>query len=121
MDPKQVNVLDLPKRPGYKEIPIEHLARPVAPTISDVAENEIEDERNGSSTIRRIKRQAPGVVILPEAITDNEGRTRHVVTMVTRQRPLFYSINGSFISMKSILKGLRPGLCQVLHVPLQHS
>ncbi len=88
MDPKQVNVLDLPKRPGYKEIPIEHLARHVTPTISDVVEeNEIEDadERNTSSIIRRIKRQAPGLVILPEAITDNEGRTRHVVTMVIKQ------------------------------------
>ena len=86
MDPKQVNVLDLPKRPGYKEAPIEHLARHVTPTISDIDEsnNEIESGRNSSSSssVHRTKRQA-GVVILPEAITDNEGRTRHVVTMVS--------------------------------------
>lgn len=86
MDPKQVNVLDLPKRPGYVEVPLEHLARHVTPTISDIIENtEINEIEERNATGRR-KRQTSPVVILPEAITDNEGRTRHVVTMVTNHR-----------------------------------
>lgn len=81
MDPKQVNVLNLPKRPGLVEPQIEHLARHLpVPTISDVDENEI-DTVSGNWT--RKKRQA-GVVILPEAIVDNEGKTRHVVTLVNK-------------------------------------
>lgn len=86
MDPKQVNVLKLPKRPGFVETPIEHLTRysPVA-TLSDVdddydADTEIETRRTATNSTRR-KRHA-GVVILPEAITDNEGKTRQVVTLV---------------------------------------
>lgn len=79
MDPKQVNVLDLPKRPGLVETPLDHISRTFpAPTISDIEENEIAPSDNSESRTRR-KRQ---VVILPEAIVDNEGRTRHVVTMV---------------------------------------
>ena len=86
MDPKQVNVLDLPKRPGFVEAPIEHLARHLpVPTISDIDENEL-DEMDSTLQVSAVnstrqKRQA-GVVILPEAIVDNEGKTRHVVTMV---------------------------------------
>lgn len=86
MDPRQVNVLDLPKRPGFVEPPIEHLATrhlPIAPTISDVEENEIDSLGNSRNSTRR-KRQA-GVVILPEAITDNEGKTRHIVTLVRKR------------------------------------
>lgn len=80
MDPKQVNVLDLPKRPGFVEAQIEHLTRHLpVPTISEYDENEIEEMPSVNST--RKKRQA-GVVILPEAIVDNEGKTRHVVTLV---------------------------------------
>lgn len=81
MDPKQVNVLDLPKRPGFVEAQIEHLTRhsPV-PTISEYDENEIETEAAPDNSSRK-KRQA-GVVILPEAIVDNEGKTRHIVTLV---------------------------------------
>lgn len=79
MDPKQVNVLGLPKRPGFVETTIEHLARNAAvPTISDI-DNEIDPKASNVST--RHKRNS-GVVILPEAITDNEGKTKHVVTMV---------------------------------------
>ncbi|XP_046437434.1 integrin alpha-PS1-like isoform X2 [Daphnia pulex] len=81
MDPKQVNVLDLPKRPGFVEAPIEHLARHLpVPTISDIDENEIVEMESAPVNSTRQKRQA-GVVILPEAIVDNEGKTRHVVTM----------------------------------------
>jgi len=82
MDPKQVNVLDLPKRPGFVEAPIEHLARHLpVPTLSDIDENEIAEMDSAPVNSTRQKRQA-GVVILPEAIVDNEGKTRHVVTMV---------------------------------------
>ncbi|EFX85337.1 hypothetical protein DAPPUDRAFT_314098 [Daphnia pulex] len=81
MDPKQVNVLDLPKRPGFVEASIEHLARHLpVPTISDIDEDEIVEMDSAPVNSTRQKRQA-GVVILPEAIVDNEGKTRHVVTM----------------------------------------
>ena len=79
MDPKQVNILDLPKRPGLVEAPLDHISRTLpVPTISDIEENEIASSYSSESRTRK-KRQ---VVILPEAIVDNEGRTRHVVTMV---------------------------------------
>lgn len=87
MDPKQVNVLDLPKRPGFVEAPIEHLARHLpVPTISDIVDENELDEMDSTLHVSAVnstrqKRQA-GVVILPEAIVDNEGKTRHVVTMV---------------------------------------
>ena len=83
MDPKQVNVLDLPKRPNFVEPPIEDFSRFAAvPTLSDVSDvNDVENEVDVTNSTRRRRRQS-GVVIMPEAITDNEGRTRQVVTLV---------------------------------------
>ena len=89
MDPKQVNVLDLPKRPNLIEPPIEDLGRyPVVPTLSDIDGadnktnvNDADNEVDVGNSTRRRKRNS-GVVILPEAITDNEGKTRQVVTLV---------------------------------------
>ena len=79
MDPRQVNVLDLPKRPNFIEPPIEDFSRFAAvPTLSDVDSSEIEVDFSNST--RRRKRQA-GVIILPEANTVNEGKTRQVVTL----------------------------------------
>lgn len=88
MDPKQVNVLDLPKRPNLIEPPIEDLGRyPVVPTLSDIDGadnktdlNDADNEVDVGNSTRRRKRNS-GVVILPEAITDNEGKTRQVVTL----------------------------------------
>jgi len=82
MDPKQVNVLDLPKRPNFVEPPIEDFSRFAAvPTLSDVSDvNDVENEVDVTNSTRRRRRQS-GVVIMPEAITDNEGRTRQVVTL----------------------------------------
>ena len=85
MDPKQVNVLKLPKRPGYVEAPIEYARAQVA-TLSDIDTNENEivaDQAAGNLTRAGRRKRNSGLVILPEAITDNEGKTRHVVTMVT--------------------------------------
>lgn len=84
MDPKQVNVLNLPPRPGLVEAPIEYLS--AASTLSDIeevdtVENEVDVGPDSSGRRKRSPAAPKDLVLLPEAITDNEGKTRHVVTL----------------------------------------
>jgi len=86
MNPKQVNVLSLPQRPNFTEPSFNHSQRHwPSPTLSDIAdaddaENELEASAAVARNSTRRKRQS-SVIITPEAITDNEGKTRQVVTL----------------------------------------
>ena len=88
MNPKQVNVLSLPQRPNFTEPSFNHSQRHwPSPTLSDIAdaddaENELEASAAVARNSTRRKRQS-SVIITPEAITDNEGKTRQVVTLAS--------------------------------------
>lgn len=76
MAPGQVNPLDLQKRPGLLETPLEHLAVRNTP-----AYNVTIDSDSGAARIRR--RRDLEMVVKAETYTDKDGRKHKFVNMVS--------------------------------------